>query len=95
VVPNVIDYIELSRGFSIVDLPAQAPLVGHSLKDLQLRNRFGLMLIAIKRRTAAGSTEVTHIAPGADYVIQAGDVLSMLGANERLAEMDRVIGAGG
>lgn len=93
VVPNVIDYIELSRDFSIIDLPAPAAFVGHSLKDLQLRNRYGLMLIAIKRKTATGDGEVTNIAPPADEVIEAGTVLSMLGSNERLAQLDRLFKA--
>jgi trk system potassium uptake protein TrkA len=87
VVPNVIDYIELSKDFSIIDMPAPKEFVGKSLKELQLRNRFGLMLIAIKRRTNGGE-EVTNVAPAADDIIQAGDVLSMLGSNERLSRLD-------
>ncbi len=89
VVPNVIDYIELSRDFSIIDMPAPGDFVGKSLKELQLRNRFGLMLIAIKRKSAAG-VETTNVAPAADDVILAGDVLSLLGSNERLAQLDTV-----
>jgi trk system potassium uptake protein TrkA len=93
VVPNVLDYIELSRDFSIIDLPAPQVFVGHSLKDLQLRNRYGLMLIAIKRKTVTGDGEITSIAPSADDVIEAGTVLSLLGSNERLAQLDRLFKA--
>jgi trk system potassium uptake protein len=89
VVPNVIDYIELSRDFSIIDTPAPKDFVGQSLKELQLRNRFGLMLIAIKRK-AAGGEEVTNVAPAADDVILAGDVLSLLGSNDRLSHLDKL-----
>jgi trk system potassium uptake protein TrkA len=91
VVPNVIDYIELSRDFSIIDLPAPEAFVGRSLKDLQLRNRYGLMLIAIKRKKPAGDAEITNVAPSADDVILAGDVLSMLGSNDRLALLDQLL----
>jgi len=93
VVPNVIDYIELSRDSSIIDMPAPAPFVGKSLRDLQLRNRYGLMLIAIKRKTATGGGEVTNVAPAAEDVIAEGDVLSLLGSNERLAQLDGLIKA--
>jgi trk system potassium uptake protein len=93
VVPNVIDYIELSRDSSIIDLPAPAPFVGKSLRDLQLRNRYGLMLIAIKRKTETGDGEITNVAPAAEDVIAEGDVLSLLGSNERLGQLDSLIKA--
>jgi trk system potassium uptake protein len=93
VVPNVIDYIEVSHDFSIVDLPAPADFVGQSLKQLALRNRYGLTLIAIKRKTGAGDAEVTNVAPSADDVIEDGDVLSMLGSNERLGQLDSLLKA--
>jgi trk system potassium uptake protein TrkA len=92
VVPNVIDYIEVSRDFSIIDLPAPAEFVGKSLKELQIRPKYGLTLIAIKRHGAAGEPETTNVAPAADDVIQAGDVLSLLGANDRLGQLDKMLG---
>jgi trk system potassium uptake protein TrkA len=91
VMPNVIDYIELSRDFSIVELPAPDMFVGHTLKQLELRPKYGLTLIAIKRRPSPTAAQVTNIAPAADEVIGAGDVLSLLGSNERLSELDAVL----
>ena len=46
--PNVIDYIELSSDFSIVEVPAPPRFVGKTLRDIGLRARFGLTTIAIK-----------------------------------------------
>jgi trk system potassium uptake protein TrkA len=91
VMPNVIDFIELSGDFSIVELPAPEMFVGRTLKQLELRPKYGLTLIAIKRRPAAGASAVTNIAPSADETIQAGDVLSLLGSNERLAALDAML----
>jgi trk system potassium uptake protein TrkA len=91
VVPNSLDYIELSRDFSIVEIPAPREFVGQSLKQLELRPRYGLTLIAVKRRTADGKGEVTNIAPLAEEVIEDGDVLSLLGANERLAQLSSLL----
>lgn len=91
VMPNVIDYIELSRDFSIVEVPAPETFVGRSLKQLELRPRLGLTLIAIKRQSDTG-TVVTNIAPAADEVIRDGDVLALLGSNERLNQLDRLLG---
>jgi trk system potassium uptake protein TrkA len=91
VVPNVIEYIELSRDFSIIELPAPPEFVGKTLKQLELRPRYGLTLIAIKRKSGTGDGEITNIAPAADDRINQGDVLALLGANERLSQLDRLL----
>ena len=91
VVPNSLDYIELSRDFSIVEIPAPIEFLGKSLKQLELRPRYGLTLIAVKRKSDNSDSEVTNISPSADEVIQAGDVLSLLGANERLAQLSALL----
>jgi trk system potassium uptake protein TrkA len=91
VMPNVIDYIELSKDFSIVEIPAPNEFVGRSLKQVELRPRYGLTLIAIKNRVDGRGKEVTLVAPSADEIIRTGDVLSLVGRNERLAQLDRLL----
>jgi trk system potassium uptake protein TrkA len=92
VIPNVLDYIELSGEFSIVDVPAPNEFAGKTLRDIGLRSRFGLTTIAIKRpsKSKGGQPDV-NIAPGPDDVVQEGDVLSLLGGNERLGHLDRML----
>jgi len=92
--PNVLDYIELSKDFSIVDIPAPEDFEGKTLRDIGLRARFGLTTIAIKRFAPTGGGPVTRIAPGPDDVIEKGDVLSVLGSNERLGQLDRLLKTG-
>jgi trk system potassium uptake protein TrkA len=89
---NVIDYVELSGDYSIVEIPAPRQFVGRTLKQLELRPRWGLTLIAIKRRAGPGEAQVTNVAPPADEVIQAGDVLALLGDNGRVAQLDKFLG---
>jgi trk system potassium uptake protein TrkA len=89
--PNVIDYIELSKDYSMVEIPAPRQFIGRTLKQLELRPRWGLTLIAIKRKGSGGS-EVTSVAPPADEVILEGDVLSLLGANERVEQLGKLAG---
>jgi trk system potassium uptake protein TrkA len=91
VVPNVIDYIGLSRDFSIIEIPAPAAFVGRTLRETELRARFGLTLIAIKRPAGANRPAVTNVAPGPDEVIQAGDTLAIVGSNLQLAELEKVV----
>lgn len=91
VMPNVIDYIELSRDFSIVEVPAPDAFVGRTLKQLELRPRLGLTLIAIKRKADDTGAVVTNIAPAADETIRSGDILALLGSNERLSQLDQIL----
>jgi trk system potassium uptake protein TrkA len=91
VMPNVIDYIELSRDFSIVEVPAPGAFVGRTLKQLELRPRLGLTLIAIKRQSDDSGAVVTNIAPAADETIRPGDILALLGSNEQLNKLDELL----
>jgi trk system potassium uptake protein len=88
VMTNVIDYFELSRDFSMVEIPAPPTFVGRTLRQLEIRPRFGLTLIAIKRQRAADNAVLTNISPSADEAIQQGDVLVLLGSNDRLTNLD-------
>lgn len=89
--PNVLDYFELSSEFSIVEIPAPIEFVGRTLKDIGLRARFGLTTIAIKRSSKTGDGDITQVSPGPDDVILEGDVLALIGSNERLGQLDRML----
>lgn len=94
VIPNVLDYIELSGDFSIVEVPAPPEFFGKTLRDIGLRARFGLTTIAIKRRSDAGQRDSTTVSPGPDDVIRQGDILALLGSNERLAQIEKMLQPG-
>jgi trk system potassium uptake protein TrkA len=92
VLPNVIDYVELSGDYSIVEIAAPPQFVGRTLRQLELRPRWGLTLIAIKRHATPGEPRVTRVAPPADETIREGDVLALLGSNDRVGQLDRLLG---
>ncbi len=81
-VTNVLDFIELSPDFSIVEFIATDEMVGKSLKELDLRARFGVNVLAI--RTADKNISVS---PSASDKIEAGDLLIMVGENTSLQRM--------
>jgi trk system potassium uptake protein len=89
--PNILDYFELSSEFSIVEIPAPTEFVGRTLKDIGLRARFGLTTIAIKRTSKTGDGDMTQVSPGPDDVILEGDVLALIGSNERLGQLERML----
>lgn len=91
VIPNVLDYVELSGDFSIVEVPAPPDFYGKTLRDIGLRARFGLTTIAIKRSSKTGHGDFTVVSPGPDDIVEDGDVLALLGSNERLGQLERML----
>ncbi|NPV27101.1 MAG: TrkA family potassium uptake protein [Firmicutes bacterium] len=79
---NVIDQINLSSEYSIVELQAPKKVVGLSLGEADLRARFGVVVLAIRRE------KEIIVSPGASDVIQGGDILVVLGNNDDLVKLE-------
>jgi trk system potassium uptake protein TrkA len=89
VIPNALDYITLSSDYSIVEVPVPPPFVGQTLRSIDLRARYGLNLVAIKRQV--NGQEETLVSPAADQVLLRDDIVALLGRNDTLARLE-VIG---
>lgn len=87
--PNIIEQLELSQEYSIVELPAPDKFVGKTLNDIQLRTKHGVNLIAIKRKVIEDNEkkEVWNVNPMADDIIQKDDILVLIGSNEALDKL--------
>lgn len=81
---NVLDYIELSEDYGIIDTPAPEKWDGKSLIELNVRAKLGVNILAVKRE---GNITVS---PAADYKILKGDVLVVLGDNAALKAMQKL-----
>jgi trk system potassium uptake protein TrkA len=81
--PNLLDFIQLAKDYRVMDIAAPGAFWGRSLSSLQIRNRFGLFVIAIKKRDG----EVFEFLPGPDQVIAQDDVLVMIGRETDIVEM--------
>jgi trk system potassium uptake protein len=73
---NVLDYLELSDEHSIVEIVASERLDGHSLLELDIRARYGINIVAIKR----GNNII--VSPLASEIIRKDDILIVIGADE-------------
>jgi len=82
--PNVLDYIELSEDYGIIEVPAPGKWVGKSLKDLNIRAKLGVNIIAIKQG------EQVNVSPGADYEIMPEDVMVVLGGTDALNAVQKL-----
>lgn len=75
---NVINFIELSDDFGIVELGAPKSWQNRTIRELDVRAKFHVNIIAI-RKTAGGELLV---APGGDYVLGPKDTVVTLGRND-------------
>lgn len=82
--PNVLDYIELSDAHGIIEVPAPASWIGKSLKNLNVRAKLGVNIIAVKQGSAV------NVSPGADYEILPGDVMVVLGDTAALNAVQKL-----
>ena len=81
---NVLDYIELSEAYGILEVPAPKTWVGKTLKELNVRAKLGVNIIAVEN----GSQ--TNVSPAADYCIRKEDILVVLGENYALEAVQKL-----
>ena len=81
---NVLDYIELSEDYGILELPAPKDWIGKTLKELNVRAKLGVNIIAVE------NGKKTNVSPSADYVIQEGDHMVILGDNYSLEAVQKL-----
>ena len=81
---NVLDYIELSEEYGILEVPAPKSWIGKTLKELNVRAKLGVNIIAVE------SGKKTNVAPGADYLICQGDHIVVLGDNYALEAVQKL-----
>ena len=82
---NVLEYIELSPDYSIVEVTAPSALVGKNLLETDLRGRYEVNVVAIRRG------EQLLVPPQPTEKILEKDVLFVVGANrgvQRLEELE-------
>ena len=80
---NVLDYIELSEDYGILEIPAPKSWIGKTLKELNIRAKLGVNIIAVE------NNKKTNVSPAADYQIQQEDILVVLGDNYSLEAVQK------
>ena len=81
--PNMIDYLPFLEGYSIIELSPPKDFIGKSLRELDLINRLGIQIIAVKEVI---KDQLVFI-PTAKFVLKDSDILIMLGRNESLDKL--------
>lgn len=77
-VHNVMNQIDLSSEYSIVEIMAPKEFVNKSLAQMELRNKMNVAVIAIKH------DDIISIPPDPHQIIQARDILVIAGENKKI-----------
>ncbi len=83
---NIIDFLELSPDYGIVEVPIPASWIDKTLIQINVRAKYNVNVLAIKRD---GSIKVY---PAAEDVFLSGDTILAMGTNESLAKLSNLNG---
>ncbi len=72
---NILDYLELSDEYSIVEIRANEKIAGSTLIDLNIRAKYGVNVLAIKR------DKQILVSPQAIEQIKLNDILIAIGSD--------------
>lgn len=81
--PNVLDFIPLAEEFDLIQVGPPREFIGKSLKELNLRAKYNVHIIAIKELVP----ENFVLVPPASFVIKDSDILIMLGKSEDIRQI--------
>jgi trk/ktr system potassium uptake protein len=82
-IQNISNYFELAEGFSVVEVSAPPSIVGKTIEELNLRRRFRINLVGVKRTITDSSGRAVqqfNPVPPPTEVARAGDVLALIGS---------------
>ena len=81
ITPNIKDYIELEPDYNIIEIEALPEFVDKSLSELDMRNKYGINVLAIKRDSSF------NISPRAEDIIKKDDFLIVIGETKKITEL--------
>jgi trk system potassium uptake protein TrkA len=82
--PNVLEYVQVSAGIHIQEISAPDGFIGKSLRELDLINRFGVQILAVREIVPE---RLTYI-PKADFVVKDSDILIVMGEESKLKKLN-------
>ena len=83
---NILDIIELSPDYSLLEFEAFSTWIDKSLENINLRAKYGINVLAIKNNNSNG---FINVAPKAQDIVKRGDILVVVGSNEDLLKLEK------
>ena len=82
---NLVDLIELSEDYQIIEMKAPVSWVGKTLKQLDIRANYGITILAVREK------DDINISPTADVVIPPDSVIVAVGSNDDLIHLEHTV----
>jgi trk system potassium uptake protein TrkA len=83
--PNMLEYLPFVEGYSIIESAPPKEFIGKSLRELDLINRHGIQVVAIKEIIP----DRLNLIPTAKFMVKDSDILILLGPNEALETLGK------
>lgn len=83
--PNLLDYIELSKDYSIVEMTVPEQLNGKNVGEISPRAKFGCSIVALHKPSGC------IVAPTAMDQLQKGDIMVIIGSNLNIEQFEAEI----
>jgi len=94
--PEVVEEINLSKEYSLFEIKTSEEFINKSLKDLQVRIKYSINIIAIKRKArptgkkpAVKAAEVLNMLPKGDDILFEDDILLVLATYAAIEKMKK------
>ncbi|MFN4218852.1 MAG: potassium channel family protein [Candidatus Bipolaricaulia bacterium] len=84
ITPNLLEHLELVPGYSVVEIPVPRSLVGKTLAESQVRTRYNVNVIAIKKGSGPNTI---NLNPAPQDRLEAQDVLVIIGKEEDIQQL--------
>lgn len=89
--PSLLEHVEVSPGYNMAEFEAPKVLWGKSLGAAAVRVKYGVQIVAIKRRKPGLNREgdsvleeEVHLIPSAETIIDEGDMILVIGKEENV-----------
>lgn len=83
---SILDFIELSHHYGILEIAALDEWADKTLKELRLPTKYGINVMAIKRG------EDINVSPYADDIILKDDILVVIGSTNDIEKLEQSVG---
>jgi trk system potassium uptake protein TrkA len=94
VMPNILEQIELSKDYNLVEVVAPEEIWGKTIKNSDVRNNYGINIVAVRKRIPIidddgqiNIKEEVNMMPGPDDEINQNDILVVIGSEKSLTKL--------
>jgi trk system potassium uptake protein TrkA len=85
--PNLIEHLPLTPEYTIVEIKPPPNFLGKTLKGLQVRKKYSIVVIAVKDMLS----NTSHLIPGADFEIKKHHVLLVIGKTDDIDKLKELV----